>query len=148
VLPLLLLLLQAYARAVRNCPWVGGLWAAGLRAMERTGAPDEEHAALAERALAAGMQVSATLHNCQLVYCPTTYSGFTLRIVSKTKQRAAALAERALAAGMQARVTLHNCRRAYCLATYLVFDTAYCAQYEAACSTDSEGTGCGHAGTC
>ncbi|KAF6257164.1 hypothetical protein COO60DRAFT_1271527 [Scenedesmus sp. NREL 46B-D3] len=47
---------KAYARAVRNCPWVGGLWAAALRAMEHTGAPDEEHAALAERALAAGMQ--------------------------------------------------------------------------------------------
>jgi hypothetical protein len=50
--------LQAYARAVRNCPWVGALWAAALRAMERTGAPDEQHAALAEKALTAGMQVS------------------------------------------------------------------------------------------
>ncbi|WIA33569.1 hypothetical protein OEZ86_006693 [Tetradesmus obliquus] len=47
---------KAYARAVRNCPWVGSLWAAALRAMERTGAPDEQHAALAEKALAAGMQ--------------------------------------------------------------------------------------------
>lgn len=42
---------------MRNCPWVGSLWAAALRAMERTGAPDEQHAALAEKALAAGMQV-------------------------------------------------------------------------------------------
>jgi hypothetical protein len=66
---LLLLLLQAYARAVRNCPWVGGLWASGLRAMERTGAPDEQHAALAERALAAGMQVSASGSRCWMRCC-------------------------------------------------------------------------------
>jgi hypothetical protein len=35
--------------------------------MERTGAPDEEHAALAERALAAGMQVSGYV--LCMVYC-------------------------------------------------------------------------------
>jgi hypothetical protein len=46
-----------YARAVRNCPWVGALWARALRALERSGAPEEEQAALFERALAAGMQV-------------------------------------------------------------------------------------------
>lgn len=51
---------QVYARAVRNCPWSGPLWEAALRALERTGlgsGGDEAHAALAEQALAAGLQV-------------------------------------------------------------------------------------------
>lgn len=45
---------------MRNCPWVGALWAAALRALERSGAPDEQQAALADKALTAGMQVGAT----------------------------------------------------------------------------------------
>eukprot|EP00775_Hariotina_reticulata_P001716 gene1716-2059_t len=47
---------KVYARAVRNCPWVGALWAAALRALERCGGTDEQHAALTEKALTAGMQ--------------------------------------------------------------------------------------------
>eukprot|EP00878_Enallax_costatus_P019725 GHUV01020818.1.p1 GENE.GHUV01020818.1~~GHUV01020818.1.p1 ORF type:complete len:482 (+),score=163.78 GHUV01020818.1:194-1639(+) len=47
---------QVYARAVRNCPWVGSLWAAALRAHERLGGPDQEHEAMATKALAAGLQ--------------------------------------------------------------------------------------------
>jgi hypothetical protein len=57
VLFLLSLALQVYARAVRNCPWSGAVWEAALRALERSGAPDEQHAALADQALAAGLQV-------------------------------------------------------------------------------------------
>ena len=45
-----------YARAVRNCPWVGTLWGRALRALERFGAPDDQHAALWEKALGAGLQ--------------------------------------------------------------------------------------------
>ena len=48
---------RVYARAVRNCPWVGQLWGRGLRALERSGAPDEQHAAFYDKALAAGLQV-------------------------------------------------------------------------------------------
>lgn len=47
----------AYARAVRNCPWVGQLWGRALRALEQSEAPEEQHAALYDRALAAGLQV-------------------------------------------------------------------------------------------
>ncbi|KAF8058134.1 sart3 [Scenedesmus sp. PABB004] len=47
---------KAYARAVRNCPWVGSLWSSALRAHERLDGPDAEHEAMAERALAAGLQ--------------------------------------------------------------------------------------------
>lgn len=43
---------------MRNCPWSGVVWEAALRALERSGAPDEAHAALAEQALAAGLQVN------------------------------------------------------------------------------------------
>jgi hypothetical protein len=49
----------AYARAVRNCPWVGSLWARALQALERSGGGDPEHKQLYERALQAGLQVSA-----------------------------------------------------------------------------------------
>lgn len=48
---------SVYARAVRNCPWVGQLWGRALRALERSGAPEEQHAALYDKALAAGLQV-------------------------------------------------------------------------------------------
>lgn len=50
-------LLQAYARAVRNCPWVGSLWSAALRAHERLGGAEQQHEDMANRALAAGLQV-------------------------------------------------------------------------------------------
>lgn len=49
----------AYSRALRNCPWVGMLWGRALRALERSGAPEDQHAALYDRALAAGLQVRA-----------------------------------------------------------------------------------------
>lgn len=48
---------RVYERAVRNCPWVGQLWGRALRALERSGAPEEQHAALYDKALAAGLQV-------------------------------------------------------------------------------------------
>lgn len=48
---------RVYARALRNCPWVGQLWGRALRALERSGAPEEEHAAMYDKALAAGLQV-------------------------------------------------------------------------------------------
>lgn len=48
---------SVYARAVRNCPWVGQLWGRALRALERSCAPEEEHAAMYDKALAAGLQV-------------------------------------------------------------------------------------------
>ncbi|KAL4424967.1 hypothetical protein ABPG77_002852 [Micractinium sp. CCAP 211/92] len=47
---------RVYARAVRNCPWVGQLWGRALRALERSCAPEEEHAAMYGKALAAGLQ--------------------------------------------------------------------------------------------
>ncbi|BDA40979.1 Squamous cell carcinoma antigen recognized by T-cells 3 [Coccomyxa sp. Obi] len=47
---------SVYERAVRNCPWVGALWARGLWALERGGLSDEEHAAFHARALQAGLQ--------------------------------------------------------------------------------------------
>lgn len=50
---------DVYARAVRNCPWLGRLWAAALRALERGKCPAEEHGALYDRALLAGLQVRA-----------------------------------------------------------------------------------------
>jgi hypothetical protein len=46
-----------FARAVRNTPWVGVMWARALNALERSGAPDEEQAAVYQRAIAAGLQV-------------------------------------------------------------------------------------------
>jgi hypothetical protein len=54
----------AYARGVRNCPWVGALWARALRALERGGGGGgggegvaAAHEKLYQAALAAGMQV-------------------------------------------------------------------------------------------
>ena len=46
-----------FARAVRNTPWVGVMWARALQALERSGAPEEEQAAVYQRATAAGLQV-------------------------------------------------------------------------------------------
>lgn len=37
---------NVYERAVRNCPWVGSLWTKYLLALERTSAPETEHAAV------------------------------------------------------------------------------------------------------
>ncbi len=51
----------AYGRAVRNCPWVGQLWARALHALERSAAPAEQHQQLYERSLQAGLQVGASL---------------------------------------------------------------------------------------
>ena len=44
---------------MRNCPWVGELWARYLRALERTGAGEERHEAVFRQALEAGLQVGA-----------------------------------------------------------------------------------------
>ncbi len=46
-----------YARATRNCSWVGAVWERALRALDRSGAAEAEVAAMYGRALAAGMQV-------------------------------------------------------------------------------------------
>ena len=48
-----------FARAVRNTPWVGVVWARALNALERSDAPDDEQAAVYQRAVAAGLQVRA-----------------------------------------------------------------------------------------
>jgi hypothetical protein len=61
---------QMYARAVRNCPWSGAVWEAALRALERSGAGDEQHQALAEQALAAGLQVGTALKQHVLSHGP------------------------------------------------------------------------------
>ena len=45
-----------YQRALRNCPWVGSLWAGALRATERLGSPHSDLESLYDRALQAGMQ--------------------------------------------------------------------------------------------
>ena len=46
-----------YSRATRNCYWVGSLWGAALRALDRFGAGKEELQDTCKAALAAGMQV-------------------------------------------------------------------------------------------
>lgn len=63
-----------YARAVRNCPWVGRLWAAALLSAEAGGCSEEQHGALYAEALAAGMQVGgcAAQLRCGAGYCPFT----------------------------------------------------------------------------
>ena len=43
-------------RSVRNCPWVGALWAQALRTMERSGASADEFDALYQKALQTGLQ--------------------------------------------------------------------------------------------
>ena len=48
-----------YTRAVKNCPWVGSLWAGALRALELN--PDldvEQHNKLYSQALQAGLQTA------------------------------------------------------------------------------------------
>ncbi len=45
-----------YQRALRNCPWVGPLWAGALRAAERLGSPQADQESLYNQALQAGMQ--------------------------------------------------------------------------------------------
>jgi hypothetical protein len=45
---------------VRNCYWVGTLWAASLRALDRGGSSQEDIRAVFERACTAGMQVGVT----------------------------------------------------------------------------------------
>ena len=50
-------LVQAvYQRALRNCPWVGSLWAGALRAAERLGSSQSDQESLYNQALQAGMQ--------------------------------------------------------------------------------------------
>lgn len=48
-----------YTRAVKNCPWVGSLWAGALRALELTAVLDgEQHTKLYSQALQAGLQTA------------------------------------------------------------------------------------------
>lgn len=50
---------SVYSRAVRNCPWVGTLWANALRALELHSICDEQqHASLYSSALQAGLQMA------------------------------------------------------------------------------------------
>ena len=50
---------KVYSRAVRNCPWVGSLWANSLRAIEsESTSTEQQHAALYSSALQAGLQTS------------------------------------------------------------------------------------------
>lgn len=43
---------------MRNCPWVGALWARGLNALERYGCEGAVHEETYRRALGAGIQAS------------------------------------------------------------------------------------------
>lgn len=52
------LVVPVYARAARNCPWVGLVWGRYLNALERAGAEEQEQAAVYGRALSAGLQTS------------------------------------------------------------------------------------------
>ncbi|KAG0604876.1 hypothetical protein M758_9G015600 [Ceratodon purpureus] len=47
---------NVYARAVRNCPWVGALWTKYILALERAAAPEPEISSVFERALGGGFQ--------------------------------------------------------------------------------------------
>lgn len=48
-----------YSRALRNCPWVGSLWANALRALELSTVFDEQqHATIYSSALQAGLQTA------------------------------------------------------------------------------------------
>ena len=50
---------SVYSRALRNCPWVGSLWANGLRALELHSTCDEQqHVSLYSSALQAGLQTA------------------------------------------------------------------------------------------
>lgn len=50
---------SVYSRALRNCPWVGSLWANALRALELHSTCDEQqHASLYSAALQAGLQTA------------------------------------------------------------------------------------------
>lgn len=51
------LITSAYARATRNCPWVGQLWERRIRALHRAGAAEGELAAVYGEALAAHVPV-------------------------------------------------------------------------------------------
>nr|XP_024368844.1 squamous cell carcinoma antigen recognized by T-cells 3-like isoform X2 [Physcomitrium patens] len=47
---------SVYARAVRNCPWVGALWTKYMLALERAAAPETELSVVFETALGCGFQ--------------------------------------------------------------------------------------------
>ena len=50
---------SVYGRALRNCPWVGSLWANALRALElRSTCDEQQHASLYGAALQAGLQMA------------------------------------------------------------------------------------------
>lgn len=56
-----------YSRAVRNCPWVGSLWANALRALELKATLDlEEHTKLYAAALQAGWQLVQPEHTVHI----------------------------------------------------------------------------------
>lgn len=73
---------QVYGRALRNCPWMGPLWARGLRALQRGGGSLQQHEEMYNKALQAGMQVRAVLLACWRSACLLVRS-FIGRFVSR-----------------------------------------------------------------
>ena len=57
-----------FARAVRNTPWVGAIWARALNALERSSTPDDEQAAMYQRATSASLQVMTINACCVIVF--------------------------------------------------------------------------------
>lgn len=55
------LVMPVYARAARNCPWVGTVWGRYVNALDRSGAAEEQQATVYARALSAGLQVRCSL---------------------------------------------------------------------------------------
>ena len=86
----------AYARAVRNCPWVGQLWARSLRALER-GAATGEGAPTAGAAGAGAAEVAAATG----APAEEGAEGGAAASAPGVEQEHAALYQRALAAGLQ-----------------------------------------------
>ncbi|KFM22470.1 Squamous cell carcinoma antigen recognized by T-cells 3 [Auxenochlorella protothecoides] len=62
------LITSAYARATRNCPWVGQLWERRIRALHRAGAAEGELAAVYGEALAAHVPVREDVVRVVLAY--------------------------------------------------------------------------------
>eukprot|EP00850_Spirogloea_muscicola_P017562 SM000152S01550 [mRNA] locus=s152:171737:176447:- [translate_table: standard] len=88
----------AYSRAVRNCPWVGGLWSRYLLALERASASEDSISTVFEQALQAGVQGADEITEIFLTRadnlrrrasCETLeQSTQTLRLLAQTLQRA------------------------------------------------------------
>eukprot|EP00850_Spirogloea_muscicola_P000612 SM000002S05692 [mRNA] locus=s2:1682230:1687648:+ [translate_table: standard] len=88
----------AYARAVRNCPWVGGLWSRYLLALERASASEDSISTVFEQALQAGIQGAEEITGIFLTRADylrrrascerVEQSTKTLRLLAQTLQRA------------------------------------------------------------